>query len=106
CLFVSFSDPLIANSSPARRSSDLRLHIKPRPIVIRTQSQGSGATQIIKNRHGMRSGGNILIDSNMPCSPKPHRICSRFPAASLRSEEHTSELQSREHLVCRLLLEK
>src|SRR2546422_3350163 len=29
------------------------------------------------------------------------------PAASrLRSEEHTSELQSRLHLVCRLLLEK
>src|SRR5687768_17674242 len=26
--------------------------------------------------------------------------------ASLRSEEHTSELQSRLHLVCRLLLEK
>src|SRR2546422_4839187 len=27
-------------------------------------------------------------------------------AAPLRSEEHTSELQSRLHLVCRLLLEK
>src|SRR2546422_1549342 len=27
-------------------------------------------------------------------------------AATLRSEEHTSELQSRLHLVCRLLLEK
>src|SRR5690606_39786821 len=27
-------------------------------------------------------------------------------SASLRSEEHTSELQSRENLVCRLLLEK
>src|SRR5690606_41874786 len=27
-------------------------------------------------------------------------------AATLRSEEHTSELQSRENLVCRLLLEK
>src|SRR5690606_13862184 len=27
-------------------------------------------------------------------------------AASFRSEEHTSELQSRENLVCRLLLEK
>src|SRR3989442_15274966 len=27
-------------------------------------------------------------------------------AASCRSEEHTSELQSRPHLVCRLLLEK
>src|SRR5205809_3212490 len=28
------------------------------------------------------------------------------PAAVARSEEHTSELQSRLHLVCRLLLEK
>src|SRR2546429_3345926 len=29
-----------------------------------------------------------------------------FAAAKKRSEEHTSELQSRLHLVCRLLLEK
>src|SRR3712207_7241803 len=28
------------------------------------------------------------------------------PRAYLRSEEHTSELQSRQYLVCRLLLEK
>src|SRR2546422_2568180 len=28
------------------------------------------------------------------------------PAGPVRSEEHTSELQSRLHLVCRLLLEK
>src|SRR5258708_11652907 len=28
------------------------------------------------------------------------------PSASRRSEEHTSELQSPDHLVCRLLLEK
>src|SRR2546422_5013134 len=28
------------------------------------------------------------------------------PSATARSEEHTSELQSRLHLVCRLLLEK
>src|SRR5947209_9577065 len=38
-------------------------------------------------------------------------ICGRgFPAAARfpagRSEEHTSELQSRQYLVCRLLLEK
>src|SRR5439155_26912913 len=30
----------------------------------------------------------------------------RGPLVELRSEEHTSELQSRGHLVCRLLLEK
>src|SRR5690349_23468253 len=29
-----------------------------------------------------------------------------LPAPSIRSEEHTSELQSRRDLVCRLLLEK
>src|SRR3712207_8913322 len=36
----------------------------------------------------------------------PH--CSRSPSRAIggRSEEHTSELQSRQYLVCRLLLEK
>src|SRR5439155_14969874 len=35
------------------------------------------------------------------------RIRARAPGwAAVRSEEHTSELQSRGHLVCRLLLEK
>src|SRR5690625_5982980 len=34
-------------------------------------------------------------------------VCQRKPvSAGFRSEEHTSELQSRGHLVCRLLLEK
>src|SRR2546422_7377324 len=31
---------------------------------------------------------------------------TRLPPGKSRSEEHTSELQSRLHLVCRLLLEK
>src|SRR5215813_15655872 len=35
-----------------------------------------------------------------PTRPGPCMSCGR------RSEEHTSELQSRPHLVCRLLLEK
>src|SRR3989449_8096220 len=38
-----------------------------------------------------------------------HRLATRNQAgncAQQRSEEHTSELQSRRHLVCRLLLEK
>src|SRR3989442_10980727 len=37
-------------------------------------------------------------------APAPRRW--RGIAYSMRSEEHTSELQSRPHLVCRLLLEK
>src|SRR5258708_10288137 len=34
------------------------------------------------------------------------RSHSNFPGTDARSEEHTSELQSPDHLVCRLLLEK
>src|SRR5207302_7216221 len=49
----------------------------------------AGACRLVGN------GGNFL---KVPSPP-------RFPVA-LRSEEHTSELQSRENLVCRLLLEK
>src|SRR3989442_8544775 len=44
----------------------------------------------------------------MPCEAPACRL--EVPAEQLccssRSEEHTSELQSRPHLVCRLLLEK
>src|SRR5690606_42047936 len=36
----------------------------------------------------------------------PDAIFITISAAGERSEEHTSELQSRENLVCRLLLEK
>src|SRR5690606_41486047 len=39
-------------------------------------------------------------------SPKPTPAGWSSPTARRRSEEHTSELQSREKLVCRLLLEK
>src|SRR2546422_4034858 len=42
-----------------------------------------------------------------PAEVRP-QLCSEPTViiANLRSEEHTSELQSRLHLVCRLLLEK
>src|SRR2546422_7130106 len=36
----------------------------------------------------------------------PELLLGEPAAADVRSEEHTSELQSRLHLVCRLLLEK
>src|SRR5690606_40987568 len=35
-----------------------------------------------------------------------HQCSTALPEIPVRSEEHTSELQSRENLVCRLLLEK
>src|SRR6266498_4928076 len=46
-----------------------------------------------------------------PAPPRPRALSAEpaglgLPVVRLRSEEHTSELQSRPHLVCRLLLEK
>src|SRR3712207_8628924 len=45
-----------------------------------------------------------------PISREPLGACERLREQSVRggqrSEEHTSELQSRQYLVCRLLLEK
>src|SRR2546427_9441081 len=43
----------------------------------------------------------------VPAKPRPQkRGRPDFDAAVMRSEEHTSELQSQSNLVCRLLLEK
>src|SRR3989442_7223129 len=51
------------------------------------------------------------VSAFMTCSTSSTTFCDRrsIPGARSRrerSEEHTSELQSRPHLVCRLLLEK
>src|SRR3712207_6988825 len=55
-------------------------------------------------RSAIQSGGSFLRVS------APLRLQVIMPAVSApdipRSEEHTSELQSRQYLVCRLLLEK
>src|SRR5258708_27896101 len=45
----------------------------------------------------MRTVGQILKDA---------RLEKLYTLEDVRSEEHTSELQSPDHLVCRLLLEK
>src|SRR5690625_6636831 len=41
--------------------------------------------------------------NKLPRCDRPHPVLTE---SAQRSEEHTSELQSRGHLVCRLLLEK
>src|SRR5690625_6792280 len=46
------------------------------------------------------------ITAAMIATTSTARLTITFATQSRRSEEHTSELQSRGHLVCRLLLEK
>src|SRR2546429_5849084 len=71
---------------PTRRSSDLA-------------SMGSPSGTNGPTRRG--SWGRSTAGSGAP-GPPP----TDAPSTRSRSEEHTSELQSRLHLVCRLLLEK
>src|SRR3712207_7329636 len=54
------------------------------------------------------SDGKLLPYRARARSRRPSSLSSSLPPESStdRSEEHTSELQSRQYLVCRLLLEK
>src|SRR5690606_41640539 len=88
-----YADPRDLHSFPTRRSSDLVGSRGPPP--------------------GVQSGLRRLADAH---APHLGPLLQRFPGELAgvlggelvveRSEEHTSELQSRENLVCRLLLEK
>src|SRR5438045_6177469 len=53
---------------------------------------------------GLPTAATRAVDSRVLMNPKFEMVCGLPKNA--RSEEHTSELQSLRHLVCRLLLEK
>src|SRR5205814_4229611 len=76
------------HSFPTRRSSDLT---ESRSCIRLDQSSWRSAAEM--------SGTAILARA----PPSAGRFT---PVTNARSEEHTSELQSLRHLVCRLLLEK
>src|SRR5258705_9313955 len=59
----------------------------------------------IEGRPATRCGGLLLAVSPIRISIRSTSVYDMYPWDS-RSEEHTSELQSLRHLVCRLLLEK
>src|SRR5206468_6580618 len=86
-------------SFPTRRSSDLRLHsiacVPPRWPDARPQDRGGG-------RARRRADGVAWTGGHVTGRSRRERRSRRVE----RSEEHTSELQSRSDLVCRLLLEK
>src|SRR5439155_27183286 len=58
--------------------------------------------------HGGRGARPLARDARRVSGARVHAARSSGLASGVnpRSEEHTSELQSRGHLVCRLLLEK
>src|SRR5947208_10391208 len=59
-------------------------------------------TTLFRSQTGLSSSVTRRSSTPSRCSPAPFRADEGVD----RSEEHTSELQSPDHLVCRLLLEK
>src|SRR5690606_41603000 len=94
--------PRSLHPSPTRRSSDLGARHDPRTLPARGElvRGQSGAGQ--ERMWAAKLAGPAATSTSTGSSPGLESATS----SSLRSEEHTSELQSRENLVCRLLLEK
>src|SRR2546421_2636705 len=77
------------------------------------QNPSRAASPGVASCHSHRStaghstaSGHRLSGANAAASAAPAASASPARSAADRSEEHTSELQSRSDLVCRLLLEK
>src|SRR3712207_7186814 len=76
----------------------------PYTTLFRSSGKVVGYTEIrVPSHHpGRAYQWGTLVDP----AHRGHRLGIALKAANHRSEEHTSELQSRQYLVCRLLLEK
>src|SRR5207249_8284800 len=83
---------------PTRRSSDL---IQARPPLVALLDR--------RREHEVHLELALIRVGQNLNEERPNVVCQQLLAAQTprsRSEEHTSELQSRFDLVCRLLLEK
>src|SRR3712207_7396230 len=90
----------------------------PYTTLFRSQvvsHRASGTPSPWRPRFLESTGSQVTLGERDPQRALPLRSASSsrrltlhrtFHPSSLRSEEHTSELQSRQYLVCRLLLEK
>src|SRR5262249_58975804 len=86
----------------------------PYTTLFRSVS-GNDPSFIERSLPGLRDGGALVILATPGKPPRFSSLVGRnlsvhgslwFPRKTVRSEEHTSELQSLTNLVCRLLLEK
>src|SRR5205814_10421696 len=90
-------------SFPTRRSSDLN-----RKLNFTVAFNYGGRAEIVDAVRDIVASG-VAADKVSEKTIQRHLYLPEMPDPDLvirRSEEHTSELQSLRHLVCRLLLEK
>src|SRR5206468_4583682 len=103
CMFRNARPPQVLHAFPTRRSSDLQFDraLNYYQQIKASSSSGSDASL----DRGIAQATLRKLDHEMS---KLDQNAADYAEqlAKLRSEEHTSELQSRSELVCRLLLDK
>src|SRR5690606_41122752 len=104
--FSTHTYSLYLHSFPTRRSSDLAIQGNHERMLINAYEQRSEMLW----RQWMMWGGSWAEDLEYEQLESYYEAFKNLPIGieielTDRSEEHTSELQSRENLVCRLLLE-
>src|SRR5688572_14350768 len=105
---------------------EVKIRTWPAPSILAASSSSAGRLRMnwtIRNTKNASAARNLPISSGTYVSTRPScwntmycgmittwngrsRVAIIMPKTMLRSEEHTSELQSQSNLVCRLLLEK
>src|SRR5690625_5332719 len=105
----SLIDRAVANGLKLRTFSEVRnIEKKGDEFHIDTTSGTYIAKKVINAAGVWAPFIGEMVDIDIPITPRKGHILvgARQKPIMMRSEEHTSELQSRGHLVCRLLLEK
>src|SRR5690606_17244709 len=98
--------PCITTWNLAPASSRVKLQAT-RSSSVPPSSRGTrGPSWTSAGRWTSRTTSQWILTETLPMVIPPSSSSSCPVLTSTRSEEHTSELQSRENLVCRLLLEK
>src|SRR3712207_8574984 len=77
------------------------------PYTTLFRSRSGLTRRSAEKSEGCEDSSVTAMSGKQAKAPKLGYVAPAYPSAiTTRSEEHTSELQSRQYLVCRLLLEK
>src|SRR5690606_42050518 len=98
--FLTSNDHRDLPTFPTRRSSDLVLLEQKNDLTLANKNQI--AQQFTPEIQALKQEIETLQNETNTKEAEVNALYNTY----IRSEEHTSELQSRENLVCRLLLEK
>src|SRR5690554_6991348 len=85
------------------------ISVKEGELISIVGASGAGKTTLLQILGTLErpDAGEYSVGTQLPFELSQKQLAQfRNESIGFRSEEHTSELQSRPHLVCRLLLEK